>query len=610
MCGIVGCASGGQPAGRMLVDALKRLEYRGYDSAGIAVLDGGIQKIRQVGKIHNLEEAWLKTPIDGLTGIGHTRWATHGRPTEENAHPHSDPDDTLVVVHNGIIENYLEIKESLAKDGRAFGSETDSEVIAHLIAREYKGDLIAAVKAAVSWFHGAYAIAVVHKDHPDLLVGARQDSPLVVGVGENSGYVASDVSALLPWTRNMIYLEDGDVAAIRPENVTIWDDKGQEVQREVVEIHWSAEQAEKGGFDHFMLKEIYEQPTTVSDALLGRLANDDQSVVLGGLKLSTERIKNLNHVQFLACGTSWHAAHVAKFYMEEFAQISASVDYASEFIYRDPVLDENVLAVAISQSGETADTRAALKRAKHQFGCHTLAICNVAGSSMARDAESLILTHAGPEIGVASTKAFTGQLVALILLAMRLGAERGQIPREKTRELVSALRHLPAELEKVLRGSESVKAVAKKYAESRDFLYIGRGLNYPIALEGALKLKEISYIHAEGYPAGEMKHGPIALIDEDMPILAIATESRTYDTIAGNVEEARARGGHIIALVTPGDNRVASSADHVLVVPRVHEALTPIINIIPLQLLAYWIAVFRGTDVDQPRNLAKTVTVQ
>jgi glucosamine--fructose-6-phosphate aminotransferase (isomerizing) len=594
----------------MLVDALKRLEYRGYDSAGIAVVNGDIRTLRQVGKIKNLEEALRHVNLDGPTGIGHTRWATHGRPSEENAHPHRDSDNTLVVVHNGIIENYLEIKQKLLSSGSVFVSETDSEVIAHLIAKHYKGDLPQAVKDCLPQFEGAYAIAVVHKNHPQMIIGARHDSPLVVGVGEGSNYLASDVSALLPWTRRVIYLEDGDVVALEPSSLRIWDEQGTLVHREIVEIQWSAEQAEKGGFEHFMLKEIHEQPATVSDALLGRITDDDTRVVLDGLKLNDEELRGLEHIQLLACGTSWHAAHVAKFYLEEYARISVSVDYASEFIYRHPVLHERVLAIAISQSGETADTRAALKRAKQEFHCPTLAICNVAGSSMARDSEHLILTHAGPEIGVASTKAFTGQLVALLLLAIRLGEARRTLSKETRQELIFGLRALPGELEKVLRTSDKVREVAGLFAASRDFLYIGRGVNYPIALEGALKLKEISYIHAEGYPAGEMKHGPIALIDEGMPILAVATEGRTYATIAGNIEEARARGGKIIALVTPGDDRVAASADQVLVVPRTHEALSPIVNIIPLQLLAYWIAVIRGTDVDQPRNLAKTVTVQ
>ena len=599
----------------MLIEALKRLEYRGYDSAGVAVLDPDkaepIKTVRQVGKIRNLESALEEVELQGRTGIGHTRWATHGRPSRENAHPHRDPSGQLVVVHNGIIENYLELRHRLGDaSAESFASETDSEVIAHLIAHHFKGDLVAAVREAVKDLEGAYAIAVVHREAPDLVVGARRDSPLVVGLGKQSNYLASDVPALLPWTRDIVYLEDGDVVAIRPDGIEVSDVAGNALSRPVTEISWSAEQAEKGGYEHYMLKEIHEQPVTVSDALLGRLTDDDSRVVLDGLGIDDEALRGITQVQLVACGTSWHAAHVAKFYIEEFARIPVSVDYASEFIYRTPVLDSASLCVAISQSGETADTRAALRCARDAFGAHTLAICNVAGSSMAREAGGVILTHAGPEIGVASTKAFTGQLVSLVLLALRLGQVRSVISDEAVREVSLGLRRLPHEVENVLRTSDSVKRVAQRYYEARDFLYIGRGVNYPIALEGALKLKEISYIHAEGYPAGEMKHGPIALIDDGMPILAVATEGLTYATIAGNVEEARARGGKIIALVSPGDERVATAADHAIVVPRVHEALSPIINTIPLQLLAYFTAVLRNTDVDQPRNLAKTVTVQ
>ena len=599
----------------MLVEALKRLEYRGYDSAGIAVLgsEAGapIRTVRQVGKIKNLELALEGVELRGQTGIGHTRWATHGRPSKENAHPHRDVSGQVVVVHNGIIENYLELRQRLIGDaGTTFASETDSEVIAHLIAHHFDGCLVAAVRAAVQELEGAYAIAVVHRDVPGLVVAARQDSPLAVGIGKEANYVASDVPALLPWTREVVYLEDGEIVAVRPDGLDVYDIAGNVREWAPAKITWSSEQAEKGGYPHYMLKEIHEQPVTVSDVLLGRLTDDDSRVVLEGIGLDAETLTGIEKVQIVACGTSWHAAHVGKFYLEEFAHIAVSVDYASEFVYREPVIDANTLCIAISQSGETADTRAAMRRAKDAFGAHTLAICNVAGSSMARDADGVVLTHAGPEIGVASTKAFTGQLVSLLLLAVRLGQARGAVGADEVQALCAGLRRLPHAMEQVLRTSDAVKRVAEFYYKAQDFLYIGRGVNYPIALEGALKLKEISYIHAEGYPAGEMKHGPIALIDDGMPILAVATQGRTYATIAGNVEEARARGGRIIAIVTPGDNRVADAADHVIVVPSVHEALTPIVNIVPLQLLAYFTAVLRGTDVDQPRNLAKTVTVQ
>ena len=611
MCGIVGCAATADPAAGMLVEALKRLEYRGYDSAGIAVLDDGvIHTVRQTGKIKDLEAALVGREIRGTSGVGHTRWATHGRPSEENAHPHRDPDGRVVVVHNGIIENYLEIKNQLRDEGAVFSSETDSEVIAHLVARHYDGDLIAAVRAAVQALEGSFAIAVMHHDLPGLVVGSRQDSPLVVGLGEAGNYLASDIPALLPWTRKILHMEDGEIVAVRPDGVTLVDLEGQPVTREPEEISWSADQAEKGGFEHFMLKEIHEQPQTVGDALLHRLASDDSRVVLEDLGIDEASLAGIERVIFLACGTSWHAAHVAKFYIEELAGIPAEVDYASEFVYRDPVLNDRTLAVAISQSGETADTRAAVKRARTEFGCLDLSVCNVAASSMTRETRGTILTHAGPEIGVASTKAFMGQLVALLLLSLELGRVRGTVSPERTREIVSGLRRLPHDLETVLREVDAVEVSAQRFKDARDFLYIGRGVNYPIALEGALKLKEISYIHAEGYPAGEMKHGPIALIDEGMPILALATKGRTYATIAGNIEEARARGGKIIAVVNPGDDRVGAAADHVIVVPEVSEVLSPMINVVPLQLLAYRIAVLRGTDVDQPRNLAKTVTVQ
>ncbi len=611
MCGIVGCASREHPVPGLLVESLKRLEYRGYDSAGIAVLENGeLQTVREVGKIKNLEAAVGGRNLQGRTGIGHTRWATHGKPSERNAHPHRNRDGSLVVVHNGIIENYLELKHGLQATGSVFTSDTDTEVIAHLIDAHYQGDLLTAVQASLKRLEGSYAIAVIHRAEPDVVVGARQDSPLVVGLGEGRNWVASDVSALLPWTRRVVYLEDGEVVVVRSSEVRIFDRGGRVVQREPETITWSAERTEKGGYPHFMLKEIHEQPSTVSDSLLGRLAGDDYRVVLDGLGLDDEELRALTRIGIVACGTSWHAGHVGKFFLEQFARLPVEVDYASESVFREPVMGQKDLMIAISQSGETADTRAALRRAQDLFGAHTLAVCNVPGSSMAREAQGLVLTHAGPEIGVASTKAFMGQLVALLLVAVRIGQARGTISRDTIRELVSGLRRLPHDLERVLKTAAKVQEIAEVWQGARDFLYLGRGVNYPIALEGALKLKEISYIHAEGYPAGEMKHGPIALIDENMPILAIATRGRTYATIAGNVEEAKARGGRIIAVVNPGDDRVARMADHVIEVPEVAEALSPMVNVVPLQLLAYWIAVKRGTDVDQPRNLAKTVTVQ
>jgi glucosamine--fructose-6-phosphate aminotransferase (isomerizing) len=612
MCGIIGCTLGSGSAPGLLVEALKRLEYRGYDSAGVSVLEGGeVRTVRQVGKIRELQGALERTPLEGAVGIGHTRWATHGRPSEENAHPHRDAEGQLCVVHNGIIENWLEIRAALEADGVTFRSETDSEVIAHLVAHHYEGNLLRAVQKASARLEGSYAIAVLHRAHPGEIVAARHDSPLVLGLGEGANYLASDVAALLPLTKRVVYLEDGQIAEIGAAGVRVLDRDGSEAPVEAVEVSWDAEQAEKGGYPHFMLKEIHEQPTTISDALLGRFTDGDTEVALEEIGLDEAAIADLQRVEILACGTSWHAGHVAKFYLERFAGLPVEVDYASEFIYRDPVLRGHSLVVGISQSGETADTRAAMRRARQEFDAHAVCVCNVAGSSMVREADGAILTHAGPEIGVASTKAFMGQLTALLLLAVRLGRARGRVSKDAVVELARELRALPARIEEMLKGwPERIHPIADAWCEARDFLYIGRGINYPIALEGALKLKEISYIHAEGYPAGEMKHGPIALIDEGMPILALATEGRSYATIAGNIEEARARGGKIIAVVTEGDERVARSATHTISVPRASEWISPMINIVPLQLLAYQIAVKRGADVDQPRNLAKTVTVQ
>ena len=524
MCGIIGCVSKGEPVADTLVSSLKRLEYRGYDSAGIAVLEAdGFHTVREVGKISNLEKALREVSLSGTSGIGHTRWATHGRPTTENAHPHRDPEGQLTVVHNGIIENYLEIRRGLQAKGAHFSSETDSEVIAHLVAHHYRGDLSEAVRRALGELEGSYAVVVVHRDHPGLLVGARRDSPLVMGLDDDANYLASDVPAILPMTRRVVYLEDGEVAEVRHDGWRVVGLDGVEHPREETTISWSPQQAEKGGYPHYMLKEINEQPNTVSDCLLGRLVEDDSAVVFEGPGLELEPLRAIERVTILACGTSLHAGYVARFYLEHFAKIPVDVDYASEFAYRDPILDPAALVVGISQSGETADTRAALRKAAHSFGARTLVICNVAGSSMAREADALILTHAGPEIGVASTKAFTGQLTALLLFSLRLGQARGVLSSDQVREVCVELRRLPTHLEEVLRNSSKVREIAEIYHGARDFLYIGRGLNYPIALEGALKLKEISYIHAEGYPAGEMKHGPIALIDEDMPILALAT---------------------------------------------------------------------------------------
>ncbi len=608
MCGIVGCTSRTGEVVPGLVESLKRLEYRGYDSSGIAAIgERGLGIVRRVGKIRELESELAVAPLTGSTAIGHTRWATHGSPTEANAHPHRV--GKLVVVHNGIIENYLELREELTQRGARFQSETDTEVVAHLVQALWQGDLVAAVRSAVKRLHGSFALALLHEDAPDLIVAARRDSPLVIGVGEGAHWLASDVPALLPWTRRIIYLEDGDVAALRPERVDVTDAEGVARARAVAEITWSAEMAEKAGFPHFMLKEIHEQPATVSNALLGRIAENSGAIVLDGFALSDAELRSLRRICIVACGTSWHAGQVGRFLLEEDAGIPVEVDYASEMIHREPLLAKDDLLIAISQSGETADTRAALKKGR-EAGARTLVITNVAGSSMARDAAHVLLTYAGPEIGVASTKAFMGQLTVLALLALRLGAARGRLDQKTLARRLHELKTLPHALEQALALSDAAKDIAGELAAARDALYLGRGLNYPIALEGALKLKEISYIHAEGYPAGEMKHGPIALIDPSMPVIAIATESVTSALMSGNVEEARARGARVIGIVSTGEERLMKSCWRTLVVPRVPEALSPFVNIIPLQLLAYWTAVIRGSDVDQPRNLAKTVTVQ
>ncbi|MSR75399.1 MAG: glutamine--fructose-6-phosphate transaminase (isomerizing) [Planctomycetes bacterium] len=608
MCGIVGCTAQGGEVVAGLVESLKRLEYRGYDSSGIAAQTvQGIGIVRRVGKIRELEAQLQQEPLIASTAIGHTRWATHGRPTEANAHPHRC--GKLVVVHNGIIENYLELRQELGASGAVFQSETDTEVVAHLVASLWQGDLAAAVRAAVGRLEGSFALALMHEDTPEVIVAARRDSPLVLGVGEGAHWLASDVAALLPWTRRVIYLEDGDVAELHPTALSVTDMAGKKQHRPVVEISWSAEMAEKGGYAHFMLKEIHEQPTTVANALLGRIAEKSGTITLDGFNIDDDTLRSLRRVSIVACGTSWHAGQVGRFLIEQDAGLPVEVDYASEAIYREPMLGKDDLLIAISQSGETADTRAALRRGR-EAGAHTLVISNVAGSSMARDAQSVLLTYAGPEIGVASTKAFMGQLTVLSLLALKLGAVRGKLTNGELRRRLHELKLLPHAIEAALHSSDAAKDIAAELAAARDALFIGRGVNYPIALEGALKLKEISYIHAEGYPAGEMKHGPIALIDASMPVIAIATHAATYAVIAGNVEEAKARGARIIALVSQGDDRVAKSAWRTIVLPAVPENLSPLVNIVPLQLLAYWTAVARNADVDQPRNLAKTVTVQ
>jgi len=609
MCGIVGYI-GSKNAAEVILDGLKRLEYRGYDSAGIAVISAGrIELRRSVGKLNELAKVLEKNGLEGCTGIGHTRWATHGKPSEENAHPHTDCKNKIVVVHNGIIENYQELKKSLSASGHIFKSETDTETVAHLVEKYFSGNLLSAVQKALRDVRGAYALGIISSDDPDRIIAARKDAPLIIGVGKGENFIASDIPALLPYTRQMIFLEEGDIAELTVKEVKIFNQDGKRVKREIQNITWDAVQAEKGGFKHFMLKEIFEQPQTIQDTFLGRLIPDEGKVFLEGLKYDEKMLNRISKIYIVACGTSYHAGLVGKFLIEKLAGITVEVDIASEFRYRSPVLDAKTLVIVISQSGETADTLAALRLAK-QNKCSTLAICNVVGSSISRAADASIHTRCGPEIGVASTKAFTGQLTVLYLIALDWARIRKTVPDKEYRKLLSTFWEMPMKLREVLKKSEEINTLAKEYSNKRDFLFLGRNLNYPIALEGALKLKEISYIHAEGYPAGEMKHGPIALIDENMPIMVIATACKVYEKIIGNVMEAKARGGNIIALATEGDTDIKNKTDRQIYMPEVNEIFAPLLNVVPLQLFAYYVSVALGCDVDQPRNLAKSVTVE
>jgi len=612
MCGIVGYV-GPRDAVRVILDGLRRLEYRGYDSAGIAVVDGGtLARRRAAGKLQNLEAALEADPLTGAWGIGHTRWATHGRPNEENAHPHTDCSGRLAVVHNGIIENYLALKHRLSRLGHRFVTETDTEVIAHLVESHYAGDLEAAVRTALRELEGIYALVFVHRDEPQTLVAARMGPPMVVGLGDAERFLASDVPAALPYTRDFLFLDDGEFVTVTPTTARVSDAQGNAVERPSQHVAWDAVQAEKGGYRHFMLKEIHEQPRAVRDTLVGRIGLEAGELHLEELGQAADGLRDAQRVVLIACGTSWHAALVGKFLIEQLARVPTEVDYGSEFRYREPLVGAGTLAVAISQSGETADTLAAFREAKSR-GALTVAICNVQGSMLTREARGTLLTHAGPEIGVASTKAFTSQLVALALLALHLGRLRGTLSAERCRELLEGLTRVPHLMEQVLAQEEAVEALSKRVAAARDFLFLGRGIHYPIALEGALKLKEISYIHAEGYPAGEMKHGPIALIDESLPVVALCPAGRVYEKMLSNVQEVKARGGRVVAVAVAGDARLAGSlgpADALLEVPASAELWSPLLMVLPLQLLAYHVALRAGRDVDQPRNLAKSVTVE
>jgi len=617
MCGIVGYI-GQQQAVPIILDGLKRLEYRGYDSAGIAVLDGGncLSVRRASGKLRNLEDALQLSPLQGLYGIGHTRWATHGRPTEENAHPHRDCHGDIVVVHNGIVENYLALKQQLMDEGHRFVTETDTEVIAHLVEKHFDGNLENAVRDAVRELTGVFALSVISRKDPDKIVAARSGPPVVVGLGDHEYFVASDVPAILGYTRDMFFLADGDMAILTRDGVHLTDFNGRPVKRQVSHILWDPIMAEKGGYKHFMLKEIYEQPRAVRDTTLGRVGQESGRIFLDEMDISAKEFKEFRQVRIVACGTSWHAALAGKFMIERLARVPVEVDYGSEFRYRDPLVGKDTLTVVISQSGETADTLAAQREAKSK-GSKTLAICNVVGSMITREASGTLITHAGPEIGVASTKAFTCQLTALFLLAMYLGQRREALDDATSIHLVERLVHLPGQMEEILRRDHIYDDLAKALFRSTDFLYLGRGIHFPIALEGALKLKEISYIHAEGYPAGEMKHGPNALIDENLPTVVLATRDLSdpnsrllYEKTLSNIQEVKAREGKVIAVVCEGDEEVGKVADHVIPIASTHELLLPILEVVPLQMLAYHIAVRRGCDVDQPRNLAKSVTVE
>jgi glutamine---fructose-6-phosphate transaminase (isomerizing) len=616
MCGIVGYI-GQRKAVPIILEGLKRLEYRGYDSAGMAVYcDGELEVRRAKGKLRNLEEAIRMNPVEGTFGIGHTRWATHGRPTEENAHPHRDCKGDVVVVHNGIVENYLPLKQRLQSEGHVFKTETDTEVIAHLVEAHFKGNLEDAVRAAVGELAGVFALAVIARTDPNKIVAARSGPPVVIGIGDDEYFVASDVPAILSHTQDMFFLADGDMAILTPQGVRLSDFSGRPVKRQVSHILWNPIEAEKGGYQHFMLKEIYEQPRAVRDTTLGRVGQETGRIFLDEVDIAPAEFARFRQLRIIACGTSWHAALAGKFMIEKLARIPVEVDYGSEFRYRDPIVSEDTLTVVISQSGETADTLAAQREAKLR-GSKTLAICNVVGSMITREAAGAIYTHAGPEIGVASTKAFTCQLTALFLLAMYLGQARKRLEEPSSRCLVQELLRLPGKLETVLSHDAGYETLARALSHSKDALYLGRGVHFPIALEGALKLKEISYIHAEGYPAGEMKHGPNALIDENLPVVVLATrdpssdESRIlYEKTLSNIQEVKARDGVVVAVVTQGDELVRKSADHIIEIPATVELLAPILEIVPLQLLAYHIAVRRGCDVDQPRNLAKSVTVE
>jgi glutamine---fructose-6-phosphate transaminase (isomerizing) len=620
MCGIVGYV-GDKQVVPLIIDGLRKLEYRGYDSAGIAVADEQhhLELRRAEGKLRNLEECIRLHPLDGTYGIGHTRWATHGRPTEENAHPHRDQSGKVVVVHNGIIENYLPLKERLASNGSTFKTETDTEVVAHLIGhyKDKEGlSLEQAVRKAVQELRGIFALSIISVDEPDTIIAVREGPPVVIGLGDGEFFVASDIPPILQHTRDVFFLGDREIAVLTKDSVKVTDFDGNIVEPKRQRITWDPIMAEKGGFKHFMLKEIYEQPRAVRDTVQGRVSLDTGKVYLEQMDISEDDFRSLTSIKIAACGTSWHAGLAGKYMLEQLARVPVEVDYASEFRYRDPVLSETDLLIVISQSGETADTIAAMREGKNQ-GCKVLSVCNVQGSMITREADGTILTHAGPEIGVASTKAFTSQMVAIYLFALYLGQLRETIDQDEAKKLAQDLAQLPLKIEQLLNDADSIEELSKEFFRVQDFLYLGRGINFPVALEGALKLKEISYIHAEGYPAGEMKHGPNALIDEKLPVVVVNTREEgnfaselRYEKTHSNIVEVKAREGIVISVLTENDQMSSKVSDHVIEIPDVSDLLSPILSVVPLQLLSYHIAVRRGCDVDQPRNLAKSVTVE
>ena len=608
MCGIVGYI-GENKARPVLMNGIRRLEYRGYDSAGISIInDNKMVSERSVGFVDELEKKLNGKFDKGTLGIVHTRWATHGAPTVENAHPHCDCTGNISIVHNGIIENYNYLKAKLEKEGHIFKSETDSEVIAHLIESHFEGELEDAVRRALKEVDGAYGLAIISLDDPGKLIAARRGSPMIVGIGKGEHFITSDVAAILEYTKEVVYLDDNEIAVLTREKMETTDIDNVQISKSIDAVQWNLDKTEKGGYEHFMLKEIYEQPQSLRDAMLGRFEKDSNLVHLGGLKEKEDVLRDVRRIIIAACGTSWNAGLIGEYMIEEHLEIPVEVEYASEFRYRNPIIEEGTMVLVISQSGETADTLAAMQEAKKK-GAVILSICNVVGSSIARESDCGIFLHAGPEIGVASTKAFTSQIAVLFILTFFLARVRGK-KEVLSSDLTNKLREIPGQVQQILDKKDQIIKIAQLYGDSNNFLYLGRGYNYPVALEGALKLKEISYIHAEGYPAAEMKHGPIALIDKNMPVVFIATTDRVYAKVLNNIEEVRTRGGKVIAIANEQNNEISEMVDHVLYIPETIDVLTPILSVIPLQLLAYHIAVMRGCDVDKPRNLAKSVTVE